>query len=429
MNDIPLSILFLMLGISILLSAFFSSSETSMMALNRYRLRHQTKDKNPAALRVAKLLQRQDRLIGLILLGNNLVNIIAATIATLIGLRLGGDLGVALAPFILVIVFLIFAEVIPKTVAAMHPEGIAFPASLPLTLLMKLLYPAVYVVNRASNSILTLFSLDPEQTSDQSLSREELHSIVHGARHQIPKNHQRMLMNILELEDITVEDVMVPRNKINMVDIQDSTQQIMEYVANARHACLPVYDDDVDNIIGILHLRRLLRHSPLNNRETSATGLPEDTLSEPYFVAKSTSLQQQLLNFQQQKEYLGLVVDEYGTVQGLLTMTDILEEIVGKFIINLQDYGQNMQQEPDGTWLIDGSTTLREINRHLQWKLPSGKSKTLNGLIMEHLEQIPSSGISLRIDDYTLEVTKVANKAVKKARIKKDKKEEPDETD
>jgi len=415
LNEISLSVLFILLGIMLVLSAFFSSSETGMMALNRYRLRHLIKNRHKTAIKVDTLLQRPDRLIGLILLGNNLVNIIAATIATLIGMRLLGDLGVALAPFILVIVFLIFAEVLPKTVAALHPEAVAFPAAYILSLLMKLFYPAVYIINKISNGILNLFNINPEKLTEIALSRDELHTVVREAGHLIPQRHQKMLLSILELENVTVNDIMVPRNELVAIDLNDPVNEIIEQIIHCQHTRLPVYESDIDNIIGILHMRRIPRI--LTDKEDINPESLKQILVEPYFVPEGTPLHQQLLNFQHQKRRFGLVVDEYGVIQGIVTLEDILEEIVGEFTTDLQNFSQDIHRQDDGCFLIDGSATLRDINRQLNWDLPTQGPKTLNGLILEQLEHIPETGTSMRIGNYTIEITQVSDNAVKKAKI------------
>ncbi len=386
-----------------------------MMALNRYRLRHLVKSNNQSAIIVNRLLQRPDRLIGLILLGNNLVNIIAATIATLIGLRLLGDLGVALAPFILVFVFLIFAEVLPKTIAALYPEGVAFPAAYVLSVLMKVCYPAVFVINKISNSILALFRINPAEQAKMSLSLDELHTVVREAGHLISPNHQKMLTGILDLEKATVDDIMVPRNELVAIDINQPINKIIEQLNHGQHTRLPVYEGDIDNVIGVLHVRRILRLLSDNSAPDSEAF--RETLSTPYFVPKGAPLHTQLLNFQRQKRRYGLVVDEYGVIQGIVTLEDILEEIVGEFTTDMQTFNQNIQLQENGSYMVDGSVTLRDLNRQLQWQLPTTGAKTLNGLILEQLEHIPVAGTSLRIENYTIEVTQVLDNAIKKVRV------------
>lgn len=389
-----------------------------MMALNRYRLRHLVKNNHKSAIKANRLLQRPDRLFGLILLGNNLVNLIAATIATLIGMRLLGDVGVALAPFILVVVFLIFAEVLPKTTAALYPEAVAFPASHVLSVLMKLCYPAVFVVNKISNGILMLFKIDPEGQTGVALSRDELHTVVREAGHLIPPRHKKMLMNILELENVTVDDIMIKRNEMVAIDINQAAGNVIKQLDRSQHTRLPVYDRDIDNVIGVLHVRRVLR--VLSDKDGFTPEALRDVLSEPYFVPEGTPLHTQLFNFQRQKLRYGLVVDEYGVIKGIVTMEDILEEIVGEFTTNMQMFNQDIHEQGNGVYMVDGSIALREINRQLQWNFPTERAKTLNGLVLEQLEHIPVANTSLRINNYTIEIIQVVDNAVKKARITED---------
>ena len=416
MNDIPLSVLFGILFLLIILSAFFSSSETAMISLNRYRLRHLAKEGRRSAIISERLLSRPDRLIGLILLGNNLVNIIAATVATLIGMRLGGDLGVALSPFVLVIVFLIFAEVMPKTLAAFNPESIAFPASYILAPLMRLAYPAVWLINWVSNGLLNLVGINVHDQEDTPLSREELRTIVHEAGALIPKRHRKMLINILELENVTVDDIMVPRNEMTAIDLDDPINEIIEQLNHCQHTRIPVYQTSIDNIIGTLHFRRLPRI--MNSKEEITVEAIKEILTECYFVPESTPLHTQLFNFQRKKRRFGIVVDEYGVIKGLVTLEDILEEIVGEFTTDMQTFNLDIQPQEDDSYLIDGSVHLREINRQLRWHLPTDGPKTLNGLLLERLEYIPEAGTTLKIEDYLVEITQVSDNAVKLARMK-----------
>ncbi|MCG8379034.1 MAG: HlyC/CorC family transporter [Proteobacteria bacterium] len=416
MDDIPLSALFGALFFLVILSAFFSSSETAMIALNRYRLRHLAQEGKRSAIISEKLLSRPDRLIGLILLGNNLVNFIAASIATLIGMRLLGDLGVALAPIVLVMVFLIFAEVMPKTLAAINPEKIAFPASFVLHPLMKLAYPAVWLVNWIANGLLKFFGINLAEHEESPLSRDELRTIVREAGALIPQKHQRMLLSILELENVTVDDIMVPRNEIVAIDLDDPVNEIMEQINHCQHTRLPVCQSKIDNILGVLHIRRIPRI--LNDKDEITIESIKDILVECYFVPKGTPLHTQLLNFQRNKRRFGVVVDEYGVIQGLVALEDILEEIVGEFTTDMQNFNLDIQVQDDGFYSIDCSAHLREINKQLKWHLPTDGPKTLNGLILERLEYIPEAGTTLKIDGHLVEITQVSDNAVKMARIK-----------
>ena len=415
MDDIPLSVLFGIIFVLILVSGFFSSSETAMMALNRYRLRHLTNENHKGAMLASALLERPDRLIGLILFGNNLVNIFAASIATVIGIRLFGDLGLAIAPFVLVIVFLIFAEVIPKTVAALHPEKIAFPAAFVLKPLMTFSYPFVWIINRVSNGLLKLIGINVDRKEDTALSREELRTVVHEAAPMISSEHQRMLISILDLEKVTVDDIMVPRNELIGIDLDDPVVDTIEQLMQSQHTRLIIYRENVDNIVGMLHVRKIPR--VLNEKSDFKTEDLEKLVVEPYFVPEGTPLHLQLINFQQNKRRTGIVVDEYGVIQGLVTLDDILEEIVGEFTTDRQTFKQDIHPQDDGSFIIDGKTTIRDINKQLDWNFPSDGPKTLNGLILEYLEDIPETGTSLKIENYTVEITQAVGNAVKTAKI------------
>ncbi len=415
MDDIPLSVLFGSLFVLILLSAFFSSSETGMMALNRYRLRHLVRDKNRSAMLVNSLLESPDKLLGLILLGNTLVNILAASITTIVAVRLFGEIGLVVAPIVLTIVLLIFAETAPKTFAALRPERIAFPASYILVPLLKICYPFVFVINKISNGIIHIFGMNPHEKEDAPLSREELRTVVREAGTMIPRRHQRMLLSILDLENETVDDIMVPRNELVGIDLNDPPTEIINHLTRSQHTRLILYRDNIDNIIGMIHARHILRVIS-DHTDFTADDL-EEVATEPYYVPEGTPLHTQLVNFQRLKKRNGLVVDEYGVVQGMVTLEDILEEIVGEFTTDLQTFNLDIHPQDDGSFIIDGTATIRDINRQLHWRLPADGPKTLNGLILEHLENIPEAGTSLRIGDYTFEITQAADNAVKSARI------------
>jgi len=426
LSDIPLSILFGVLFLLIMLSAFFSSSETGMMALNRYRLRHLAEDRHRSAMLVEALLKRPDRLIGLILLGNNLINIFAASLATVIAMRLMGEVGIAVAPILLTVVILIFAEVAPKTLAALYPERIAFPAAYILTPLGRILYPVVWVINRVANALLGLIRVNVEASGETPLSREELRTVVLEAGAMIPRRHQKMLISILDLENITIDEIMVPRAEIDGIDLTDSRAEVLEVLANAQHARLPVYRDNIDNIIGVLHVRKIARL--FRTRDSFSLETLERNLSEPYFAPLGTRLHTQLVNFQRQRRRVGFVVDEYGNIQGLVTLEDILEEIVGDFTTDLQTLSQDIHPQDDDSYIIDGTATLRDINRQLDWDLPVEGPKTLNGLILHHMESIPEPGTSLRLGHYTMTITQAVGNAVKKVRIRKLQEADSDDT-
>lgn len=415
MDDIHLSLLVGILIVLILLSAFFSSSETGMMALNRYRLRHLVKDKHRGAMLAHRLLEKPDRLIGLILFGNNVVNILAAAITTIIMVRLYGELGVALTTLILTPIILIFAETAPKTYAAIHPERIAFPAAYILTPLLKIFYPLIYIINKISNGLIALFGINVDEKEEAPLTREELRTVVREAGTMIPRRHQRMLLSLLDLENETVDDIMVPRADIVGIDLNDPPNEIIEQLVRCQHTRLVLYRDNIDTIVGMLHVRQVLRILE-DTSEFSAANL-EEISTEPYYVPECTPLHTQLVNFQHLKKRCGLVVDEYGVIQGMVTLEDILEEIVGEFTTDLQTFHLDIHPQEDGSYIIDGTASIRDINRQLHWHLPAGGPKTLNGLILEHLEDIPEAGTSLRIGNYTIEIIQAAENAVKSARI------------
>ncbi|HCH33609.1 MAG TPA: magnesium/cobalt efflux protein [Oceanospirillaceae bacterium] len=416
MSEIPISYLFASLAFLILLSAFFSSSETGMMSLNRYRLRHLVKQKHRGAMRASKLLDRPDRLIGVILIGNNFVNILASAIATMIALRLMGDAGVAVATAMLTLVILIFAEVTPKTVAAIKPEQVAFPASLILSPLLKLLYPFVWIVNTICNGLLRLLGFNAAAKANDHLSAEELRTIVHEAGALIPRRNQSMLLSILDLDTVTVEDIMIPRNEIVGIDIEDDIATILRTISQSPHTRLPLYEEELNNVVGIVHVRQILPLLHANNPSK------EEFLAlarEPYFVPESTPLNTQLLNFQKRKQWVGLVVDEYGDIQGLTTLEDILEEIVGDMAEEQDHENEDIHPQEDGSFFIDGTTTVRDINKALKWTLPIDGPKTLNGLITERLEEIPQFNVCLRLGEYHLETVQIRDNFIKTVRLQK----------
>ncbi len=414
MSDIPLSVLFGILFLLVIASGFFSASETSMMAINRYRLRHLVAKKHRGATRVSQLLKHPDRLIGVILLGNNFVNILASSIATVIAIDLIGEAGIAVAATSLTIVILIFSEVTPKTVAALHPEKIAYPASLIIKPLLKLFYPLVWILNYISNNILKIIGISESNQDNQRLNSEELRTVVHEAGGLIPKRHQQMLLGILDLEKVTVEDIMIPRNEVIGVDLDAHIDEITEQLAICQHTRIPIYRENIDNVVGIVHLRKLL--SLFKHNELTKEAL-EKYARELYFVPEGTPLNTQLLNFQRHKRRIGLVVNEYGDIQGLVTLEDILEEIVGEFTTNPDSLSLDIYPQDDNSFLVDGSITVRELNRVMQWDLATDGPKTLNGLILDYLEAIPEAGTSLVLATHPIEIVQMANNAVKMVRI------------
>ena len=415
MEDIPLSALFGILIFLIIFSAFFSGSETGMMSLNRYRLRHLADTNHHGAKAALRLLARPERLIGVLLLGNNLVNILAASIGTLIGYRLYGEEGAVISPFVLTAIVLIFAEVTPKTMAALQPERYALPATYALEPLLKLLYPIVWLTNQATSLIFRILGIAAERASHYNLNTEELRIVVNEAATLIPQRHQQMLLNILDLEKITVEDIMIPRHEIVGIDLQDDWEDIMTQLRESQHTRLPVYDNDINHIVGFLHLRKALRL--FQRTETANKDTLRSLVREAYFVPEGTPLNTQLLNFQREKRRIGLVVDEYGDIMGLITLEDLLEEIVGEFTSDPAAQHLDIHRQEDGSYLVDGGASVRELNRTLGWNLPTDGPKTLNGLIIEYLEHIPEPGTSLRLADYPMEVVQTTSSSVKTVRI------------
>jgi len=414
LDAIPLGVLFGALVFLIVLSGFFSGSETGLMMLNRYRLRHLARARHPGAMRAQRLLERPDRLIGLILLGNNFANIVASSLATIIGLRLMGETGIVVATVLLTLAVLIFSEVAPKTLAALHPERVAFPASYVYVPLLKVLYPLVWVVNAIANSLLRIAGVSPDAAAVESISSEELRTVVLEAGAMIPKRHQRMLLNLLDLEKATVEDIMIPRNEIVGIDINEPDEEIMAQIIHSQYTRLPVFEDSIDNVIGLVHLRNAL---PLVIDGHFHKSDLREVMREPYFIPEGATLNRQMLNFQRERRRIGLVVDEYGDIQGLVTLEDILEEIVGEFTTDPSATIREIIPQHDGSFLVDAGASIREINRALQVQLPTTGPKTLNGLILEYMETIPEPGTSLLLNGYPVDIVQTKDNAVKTARL------------
>jgi len=397
-------------------SAFFSGSETGLMTLNRYRLRHRAKAGDKIALRVNRLLERPDRLIGVILLGNNFVNILASSLATIIAIHFLGEAGIAVSTIAMTLVVLVFGEVAPKTLAALHPERIAYPASAVLAFLLKIFYPLVWITNAVVNGLLRLLRVTIQTSAQHTLSAEELRTVVLEAGVMIPKRHQTMLLSILELEEITVEDIMIPRNEVAGLDLDADWEAIVAQLTQSPYSRLVVYRDTVDQVIGFLQLRKVLNamaQKPDFNRADL-----EGQIREAYFIPEGTSLTRQLMNFQQLLRRFGLVVDEYGDVQGLVTLEDILEEIVGEFTTDPAAVGnRSLTPRGDGGYVINGRTSIRSLNRILGWTLPTDGPRTLNGLIMEQLESIPEPGVRLALEGHPTEIVEIAGNRVKTAVI------------
>lgn len=415
MDEIPLATLFTVLAILIVLSGFFSSAETGLIALNKYRLRHLANKGHKGAMLAQKLLQQPDRIIGLILLGNNLVNLSAAAIATVVGIRLLGDTtGPLVSTVILTVIILIFAEVGPKTIAAFHPERIAFPASYLLAPLLVVLYPVVWLLNGITNLILRPLGLRTKGELLQSLSREELRTMLQEGE-QLTYDHKRLLLNILDLEHATVEDAMVPRGDVVGLDLADDWEDIVQSLTHSEYTRLPVYEETLDQVVGLLHVRTVI--AKLSTGRLTFEQLKE-SVRKPYFVPEGTPLMRQLLEFQQRERRMGLVVDEYGDILGLITLDDILEEIVGEFNRGSRQRTRTIRKLEDGNFLIDGSANIRMLNRLTDWKLPTEGARTVNGLLLELLEAIPDGKTSLQVGNHIMTILEIEDNAIKRVLVK-----------
>ncbi len=416
MDTTSLTTLFLILVVFIILSAFFSISETSMMAINRYRLKHLAQTGHRGAKLTSLLLQKVDRLLSVILLGSSLVNAAAASLVTVITIRLFGnhEWAITMGALVLTFLLLIFSEITPKIMGASYPEKIAFPASFVLSPLLQVAKPIIWFVNLFVQSLLWLMRFKTVSGAQHKLSMEELRMLVLEESHFIPKGHQSILLNIFDLEAITVDDVMIPRSQIEAIDITIPPETMREQLSTAYHARVLAYKENLDNVVGILDVRKAL--AKLESEPISAENLSQ-ILKEPYFVPEGTPLFSQLQHFKENRRRLGLVVDEYGELRGLVALEDIIEEILGEFNAHSPMQTGMYQKLEDGSYLVEGSSLLRELNRKLGLALPLDGPKTLNGLILEHFEDIPESGTSLKIADYPVEIVQTHGRFVKMARI------------
>ena len=383
--------------------------------MNRYRMNHLKHQGHAGAERASKLLEKPDKLIGVILIGNNFVNFLAASVASSIAIVVLGNPAPLTTAIVLTLVVLVFAEVTPKTIAALYPEKVAYPSSILLGLLLKVLYPVVWIINFISNSFVKILGFHPQvDDSLQQLNPEELRSVVHESRSRVPKKRQGMLINILDLEKVRVDDIMVPRNEVVGLDIDADMPSILDQVANSHHTRIPVFKGSIDNIIGILHMRsvgKLMKVETLNKAI-----LIQETI-EPYYIPESTPLHNQLFNFQNRKMRLAIVVDEYGAVRGIVTLEDILEEIVGEFTTDRSDSNREIHLQEDGSYLIDGSTTIRDLNRILDWTVESRGAKTINGLLMEILQSIPDSMVGVKLNGYYAEIVQIKDNMFRTIRM------------
>lgn len=416
MEHVSTSTLLIILVIMVLVSAYFSASETGMMTLNRYRLRHQAKQGNRAARRVEKLLRRTDRLLSLVLIGNNLVNILASALATIVGMRLYGDMGVAISTGILTFVVLLFAEVLPKTVAALYPERIAFPSSLLLVPLQKIMLPLVWLLNVITQLLMRLMGIKVPSNLRDALSKDELRSIVTESRSLISPRNQDMLLSVLDLEKVSVSDIMVPRNEIVGINVNDDWRNIIRQLTHSPHGRIVLYRDSLDDAIGMLRVREAYRLMTEKQEFTKENLLR--AADEIYYVPEGTPLNVQLVKFQRNKEKVGLIVDEYGDIQGLVTMEDILEEIVGDFTTSMSpSLAEEVIPQSDGSVLIEGGANVRELNKAFNWTLPEGEARTVNGILLDALQDIPLVGIRTEINGYQVDILDVQENMIKQVRI------------
>ncbi|HEN3381599.1 TPA: HlyC/CorC family transporter [Yersinia enterocolitica] len=415
MDHVSTSTLIIILVIMVVVSAYFSASETGMMTLNRYRLRHLSKQGNRAARRVEKLLRRPDRLISLVLIGNNLVNILASALATIVGIRLYGNAGVAIATGVLTFVVLIFAEVMPKTIAALYLERVAFPSSVLLAPLQKIMLPLVWLLNTITRGLMRLCGIRGNVHSSDAVSKDELRSIVNESHSQISRRNQDMLISVLDLEKVTVSDIMVPRNEVVGIDINDDWKSIMRQLTHSPHGRIVLYRQSLDDAIGMLRVReayRLMTEKKEFNKENLLRAA-----DEIYFIPEGTPLNVQLVKFQRNKEKVGMIVDEYGDIQGLVTVEDILEEIVGDFTTSMSpSLAEEVNPQSDGSVLIDGSANVRELNKAFNWSLPI-EARTINGMLLEELEEIPQVDAQVRVGNYLIDVLDVQENMIKRVRV------------
>lgn len=415
MSHLQLGVFLGVLVLLIILSAFFSAAETGLMAINRYRLRHKARLKKRSSMLILKLLKRPDRLLGMILIGNCCANIFASALATVLAVQLFGEKAVILSTVLLTIIVLLFAEVAPKTLAALYPERIAKLVAWPIYGLLRLFLPIVWFLNVLSNGLLRLVGVKLKGQLNEPLSREELRSIVYETSGRISNKYQSMLLGILDLNELTVDEVMLPQHEIVGIDLEDDWEVIQLQLAKSGHDWLPIYRENINQVEGILHLRELM-HISLSGKTIDKEQLIS-ILHEPYFIPEGTPLNIQLMNFQHQRKRFALVVDEYGEIQGLVTLADILEEIVGEFTTTVTTTGKGVQAQSDGSFLVEGGITIRELNRHTHWHLPTQGPRTLNGLIIEYLEAIPHPGVCVKIADHPIEIIEVKENRVKVARM------------
>ena len=409
MDSISTEILIIVLVILFLLSAFFSGSETALMSINKYKMRHQAKLNNKGAKAAKKLLENPDKVIGVILLGNNLTNILITQIATLISLRLYGDIGLAIATGLLTIFILIFAELTPKTIGEMHSEKIAYSSSLLFKPMLIILYPLVFLINFIANSIIKFMGLK-DNTSKSPLTSDELKTVLSESSIKFPKPHLKMLESIIDLEKATVEDIMIPRSDIYGIDIGDDIATVVNNFKSTPYTRIPVYEDNIENLLGLIHIKNIAPMLASNSIDETEI---KKLIKKPYYIVSGTSLYRQLLNFQKEKRRIGFIVDEYGNIQGLVTLEDILEEIVGDFTSDPADSEEIIPTDNENIFIIDGGAHIREINQILSINLNAKSAKTINGFILEHIENLPRINDTINIQGHTFKIIENLDNAVK----------------
>ena len=400
----------------IISAAFFASAEIGMMSLNRYRLRYLVKKNNKKAIRVNQMLARPDRLLSVLLIGNTIANIVASMVSTLIGQRLYGDTGVLIATAILTLVILVLSEMTPKTFAAIYPQQVAFACSWLLSFLLRAFSPVVRLTSWVTNGLLRVLGVSADKVQKDSLTSEELRSVVHEAGSLLPIEHKSMLISLLDLEQATVEDIMVPKADIIGIDLDAPWHALLEQLETAQHTRLPLYHDAIDNLVGMIHLRSVLNLA-LEGKLNMESLL--NIAEVPYYIPEATPLNLQILNFQKMKRRSCFVVNEYGDLQGLVTMEDILEEVVGEFTTDIAALSKDITLQEDGSFIVDASITLRNLNRIMRWQLPYIGPRTLSGLIIEYLGYIPPADCCLMIEQYQMEVLKTGDNIIKSVRMMK----------
>ncbi len=414
-DDLSTASLVSILLLLLFLSAFFSGTETALMRLNRYKLKNQVRKGNKSAKILEKLLKEPEKLIGLICLGVNLVNFTAAALVTIIALKIGGEPFVAVATLLLTITVLIFCEAAPKTLAAIYPEKLAFPSALIYYPLMLVSYPMVWLISETSNAILWVLGFRQTKDRESSLSNEELRTVVREAGTLISRKYRSMLLNILDLEKVTVDDVMVPHTEISGINMEEDIEEIRETILRSEHTLLPVFRENINNIFGILHLRKLANLSSKNLFEKQDI---ERLSNEPYFIQEGTLLNIQLVEFQRRKQRIAIVVDEYGDIQGIVTLSDILEEIVGEFT-TVPEAEEEYTKENDNSYIVSGNANIRDLNKSIKWEIPSNGAKTVNGLIVEHLGDIPKAKTDVNINNYSFKVIESDSNHIHSVKINK----------